>query len=82
MNDATATKSTLSSLILDLLAAKRKAHKTGTATTEELALAVGYPLKQVYDRAYWLAKREGKLTMIGSGKGAVWRAVPMSRKAA
>ena len=83
MSNSKATKkSSLSSLIVEFLAAKgKKSRKAGIATTEELATAVGYPLKQVYDRAYWLAKREGKLQMTGSGKAALWRSVPKVRKA-
>ena len=83
MNDTKTTKKpSLSSLIVEFLAAKgRKSRKAGIATTEELAAAVGYPLKQVYDRAYWLAKRESKLQMTGSGKAALWRSTPKVRKA-
>ncbi len=80
-NDKTTKKSSLSSLIVEFLAAKgRKSRKAGTATTEELATATGYPIKQCYDRCYWLAKRESKLLMTGSGKSAVWRSVPKVRK--
>lgn len=82
MSDTKTTKSSLSSLAIEFLAAKgRKNRKAGTATTEEIAVAIGYPLKQTYDRLYWLAKREGKLLMAGSGKAAVWRSIPKVRKA-
>ena len=71
-----------SSRIFEYLAAKgKKARKAGTATTEEIALALDLPMKLVYDRLFWLAKRENKLLMIGSGKAAVWRSVPKARKA-
>jgi hypothetical protein len=82
MSDTKVTKPSLSSLAIEFLAAKgRKNRKAGTATTEEIATAIGYPLKQTYDRLYWLAKRESRLLMIGSGKAAVWRSMPKARKA-
>ena len=81
-NESPATKKpSLSSLAIEYLAAKgRKNRKAGTATTEEIAEAIGYPLKQTYDRLYWLAKRENRLLMAGSGKAAVWRSMPKARK--
>ncbi len=80
-NNATKTPAT-STLIVEFLNAKgRKNRKAGTATTEEIAAAIGKPLKYTYDRLYWLAKRENRLLMVGSGKAAVWRSVPKARKA-
>lgn len=83
MNDTTATKSpSASSLMIEFLAAKgRKSRKAGTATTEEIAAHIGQSVKYTYDRLWWLAKKESKLLMIGSGKSAVWRSVPKARKA-
>lgn len=83
MNDAAATKKpATSTLIVEFLAAKgRKARKAGTATTQEIADALGLPIKYTYDRLYWLARRENRLLMTGSGKTAVWRSVPKARKA-
>jgi hypothetical protein len=84
MNDANATKKpATSTLIVEFLAAKgRKARKAGVATTEEIAAHIGQSVKYTYDRLWWLAKKEGKLLMIGSGKAATWRSVPKARKAA
>lgn len=83
MSNTKATKTTATStLIIEFLAAKgKKSRKAGTATTEEIAAAVGKPLKYTYDRLFWLAKRENRLLMTGSGKTAVWRSVPKLRKA-
>jgi len=83
MSDTKATKTpATSTLIIEFLAAKgRKNRKAGTATTEEIATHVGKSLKYTYDRLYWLAKRENKLLMTGSGKSAVWRSMPKARKA-
>jgi hypothetical protein len=84
MNDTNATTKTpaTSTLIVEYLTAKgRKARKAGTASTEEIANAIGKPLKYTYDRLYWLAKREGRLVMAGSGKSAVWRTPIKARKA-
>ncbi len=81
-NDKTTKAPATSTLIVEFLAAKgRKNRKAGTATTEEIAEALGLPLKYTYDRLYWLAKRESRLLMSGSGKAAIWRSVPKVRKA-
>lgn len=70
-----------SDLIVEFLRAKGKAKKqAGIATTQEIADAIGKPLKYTYDRLYWLAKREHRLVMNGSGKNATWRSVPKARK--
>ncbi len=84
MSDTKATKKpATSTLIVEFLAAKgRKNRKAGTASTEEIAEALGLPIKYTYDRLYWLAKRENRLQMTGSGKAAIWRSVPKARKAA
>lgn len=80
-NNATAKKPATSTLIVEYLTAKgRKSRKAGTATTQEIADALGLPLKYTYDRLYWLAKREGRLLMTGSGKAAVWRTPIKARK--
>jgi hypothetical protein len=80
-NDKTTKAPATSTLIIEFLAAKgRKSRKAGTATTEEIATAIGKPIKYTYDRLFWLAKRESRLLMSGSGKAAVWRSVPKARK--
>ncbi len=83
MSNEAATKSpSASSLMIEFLAAKgRKNRKAGTATTEEIAEAIGKSVKYTYDRLWWLAKKESKLLMVGSGKAAVWRSIPKARKA-
>lgn len=82
MNDTNATKPAASTLIVEFLAAKgRKSRKAGLATTEEIAEHIGRSVKYTYDRLWWLAKKEGKLLMVGSGKAATWRSVPKARKA-
>lgn len=81
-NDAATKTPSASSLMIEFLAAKgRKNRKAGTATTEEIAAAIGKSVKYTYDRLWWLAKKESKLLMIGSGKAAVWRSIPKARKA-
>jgi len=80
-NDAATKKPSASSLMIEFLAAKgRKNRKAGTATTEEIAEAIGQSVKYTYDRLWWLAKKESKLLMVGSGKSAVWRSIPKARK--
>lgn len=83
MNNTAATKKpSASSLMIEFLAAKgRKSRKAGTATTEEIAAHIGQSVKYTYDRLWWLAKKESKLLMVGSGKAAVWRSIPKARKA-
>jgi hypothetical protein len=81
-NDAATKTPSASSLMIEFLAAKgRKNRKAGTATTEEIAEAIGKSVKYTYDRLWWLAKKESKLLMVGSGKAAVWRSIPKARKA-
>lgn len=76
------TKKTAGQTMLDFLRAKgKKARKAGTATTEELAAAAGIPVKQAYDRLWWMASKDGTLVRTGSGKAAVWRTTPRPRKA-
>lgn len=75
-------KPATSDRIVEFLREKGKAKKqAGVATTQEIAEALGLPLKYTYDRLYWLAKRESRLLMTGSGKSALWRSVPKARKA-
>lgn len=74
------TKSASETMIEYLNAKGRKTKKAGTATTEELAAVLGKSTKYTYDRLFWLAKRENKLLMVGSGKAAIWRSVPKLRK--
>lgn len=84
MNDTTTAAKTpaTSDLIVDFLNAKgRKARKAGIATTQEIADHIGKSLKYTYDRLWWLAKKDNRLLMIGSGKTAQWRSVPKARKA-
>jgi hypothetical protein len=84
MSDTNATVKTpaTSDLIVEFLRAKGKAKKqAGTATTQEIADHIGKSVKYAYDRLWWLAKKESRLIMIGSGKTAVWRSVPKARKA-
>jgi len=76
------TKQTVGEQIMGYLHAKgRKTRQAGKATTEEIATAIGVPVKQVYDRCYWLATRDGVLTGSGKGKGKVWRTAKKARKA-
>ena len=75
------TKNAGATMISYLAAKGKKSRKAGTATTEELAEVIGKSVKFTYDRLYWLAKRESKLLMVGSGKAAVWRSIPRARKA-
>lgn len=80
--NTTAKKPATSDLIVEFLRAKGKAKKqAGIATTQEIAEALGLPLKYTYDRLYWLAKREHRLLMTGSGKTATWRTPIKARKA-
>lgn len=83
MSDTNVTKKPVTSnLIVEFLAAKgRKSRKAGVATTEEIAAHIGKSVKYTYDRLWWLAKKENRLLMIGSGKTATWRSVPKARKA-
>jgi len=81
-NEKTPKAPATSTLIIEFLAAKgKKARKAGVASTEEIATALNLPIKYTYDRLYWLAKRENRLLMVGSGKAALWRSVPKVRKA-
>lgn len=76
------TKTTAGQTMLDHLKAKgKKARKAGTATTEELATAAGIPVKQAYDRLWWMEKKDGTLVSTGTGKARVWRTTPKARKA-
>lgn len=80
--NATVKTSSTSDLIVEFLAAKgRKSRKAGIATTQEIADHIGKPVKYTYDRLWWLAKKDSRLIMIGSGKAAQWRSVPKARKA-
>jgi len=74
------TPSASDTMIAYLAAKGKKSRKAGTATTEELAEVIGKSIKYTYDRLFWLAKRESRLLMTGSGKAAVWRSVPKVRK--
>lgn len=77
------TKKTAGETMLDHLRAKgKKARKAGTATTEELATVAGIPVKQAYDRLWWMEKKDGTLVSQGTGKARVWRTTPKPRKAA
>jgi len=77
------TKTTAGQTMLDFLRAKgKKARKAGTATTEELATAAGIPVKQAYDRLWWMEKKDFTLVSTGTGKARVWRTAPKARKAA
>lgn len=76
------TKKTAGQTMLDHLRAKgKKARKAGTATTEELAAVAGIPVKQAYDRLWWMEKKDGTLVSSGTGKERVWRTTPKPRKA-
>lgn len=78
MSDA---KKTAGQIMLDHLKAKgKKARKAGTATTEELAAAAGIPVKQAFDRLWWLEKKSGVLVSTGTGKNRTWRTTPKPRK--
>lgn len=75
------TKTTAGQTMLDHLRAKgKKARKAGTATTEELATVAGIPVKEAYDRLWWLEKKSGLLVSTGTGKARVWRTAPKVRK--
>lgn len=81
MSDTKSTKATAGQTMLDHLRAKgKKARKAGTATTEELATVAGIPVKQAYDRLWWMEKKDGTLTSTGTGKARVWRSTPKVRK--
>lgn len=73
MSTTTEKTPAASEQIIAFLAKRKKARKAAAATTEELATLIGRPVKYTYDRLYWLAKREGRLIMKGSGKAATWR---------
>ncbi len=78
MSDA---KKTAGQIMLDYLRAKgKKARKAGTASTEELAAVAGIPVKQAYDRLWWMEKKDGTLVSTGTGKNRVWRTTPKARK--
>lgn len=78
MSDA---KKNAGQTMLDFLRAKgKKARKAGTATTEELAAAAGIPVKEAYDRLWWLEKKSGLLVSTGTGKNRIWRTTPKPRK--
>jgi len=67
--------------MLNHLRAKgKKSRKAGTATTEELATVAGIPVKEAYDRLWWLEKKSGVLVSTGTGKNRVWRSTPKARK--
>lgn len=81
MSDA--KKKNAGETMLEFLRAKgKKARKAGTATTEELAAAAGIPVKQAYDRLWWMEKKDGTLVSTGTGKNRTWRTTPKPRKAA
>jgi len=74
------TKKNAGKAMLDFLRAKgKKARKAGTATTEELAAAAGIPVKQAYDRLWWMEKKDGTLQSVGTGKNRVWRTAKKER---
>lgn len=76
------TKKNAGTVMLDFLKAKgKKARKAGTATTEELAAAAGIPVKQAYDRLWWMEKKDGTLQSTGTGKARVWRTAKKARPA-
>lgn len=76
------TKKNAGQTMLEFLRAKgKKARKAGTATTEELAAAAGIPIKQAYDRLWWMERKDGVLVSTGTGKNRVWRTRPKPRKA-
>lgn len=76
------TKKNAGNAMLEFLRAKgKKARKAGTASTEELAAAAGIPVKQAYDRLWWMEKKDGTLVSTGTGKNRVWRTTPKTRKA-
>lgn len=81
MSDA--KKKNAGETMLEFLRAKgKKARKAGQATTEELAAAAGIPVKQAYDRLWWMEKKDGTLVSQGTGKNRVWRSTPKTRKPA
>jgi len=66
--------------MLNHLRAKgKKSRKAGMATTEELATVAGIPVKEAYDRLWWLEKKSGVLVSTGTGKNRVWRSTPKAR---
>lgn len=76
------TKKTAGQKMLDFLKAKgKKARKAGTATTEELAAAAGIPIKQAYDRLWWMESKDKTLQSTGTGKNRVWRTAKKARSA-
>lgn len=82
MSDAKKNAKNAGNTMLEFLRAKgKKARKAGTATTEELAAAAGIPIKQAYDRLWWMESKDGTLTSTGTGKNRVWRTTPKPRKA-
>jgi hypothetical protein len=83
MSDAKKTSKNVSAQALEFLRAKgKKARKAGQATTQEIADAIGVPMKQVYDRLWWMEKKEGLLVSQGTGKNRTWRTTPKPRPAA
>jgi hypothetical protein len=81
MSDA--KKKNAGETMLEFLRAKgKKARKAGQATTEELAAAAGIPVKQAYDRLWWMEKKDGTLVSQGTGKNRTWRTTPKVRKPA
>lgn len=74
------TPSASDTMIAYLAVKGKKSRKAGTATTEELATVIGKSIKYTYDRLWWLAKKDSKLLMVGTGKSAVWRSMPKVRK--
>jgi hypothetical protein len=76
------TKKTAGEQILEFLRDKgKKARKAGTATTEEIAAAIGKPIKYTYDRLFWMEKKDGVLQSSGVGKARVWRTAKKARPA-
>lgn len=62
-----------------LEARSKKARKPVSLTTEVLAEAAGVPIKQAYDRLWWMEKRMGLLQSTGVGKDRLWRIKPSAR---
>lgn len=74
------TKKNAGQAMLNYLREKgKKARKAGTATTEELAAVAGIPVKQAYDRLWWMEKKDGTLQSTGTGKDRVWRTAKKER---
>lgn len=81
MSDTNTAKKNAGTTMLEFLRAKgKKARKAGTATTEELAAVAGIPVKQAYDRLWWMERKDGVLVSTGTGKARVWRTTPKPRK--